>query len=505
MRIWKFSLIPVIIVTLTWFYYLPATETSCAVGIKTSLIGKECVNVWTGKNPKFRWPDLNARCNPNHPLCDSIKNNPPMPLRLADCGDAQILDLLPEDHLAKIQCKSLEPEQSKEFFINIDSLSCNYKNVLRYEKPSSPLITSSNQIGNLLLDKAERRMKEIQNEINHDDLILLAYLESSDPKRLFNNIKDAHSEIGDLLLQVCEKMGFNITCEPVDGTVLTLSHEIRAQRTCRLLKVTFDNGINLFKYINSRFPAGFKANDVQKGLAMKRALNSLDLFEGKYNQTDALSIRMLMFYALRKDIWDLADRLKLIRRSEETGVHDPSHPDSPFFFELHAGFVFGGRRLNENSGGGYDCTDFITSLIMNHEADGKVITTQGLKTIARHLSGESSDRLSDTVRSLESCFSFVDVRGGMVPKPGDIIISNSETFHNGHAAIVKRYILNQSITTYEAVGGRINAILNKTRPLFEPQPGCDMQEPRLPMRSDLYLLRIKDPLPTSCSLSISEQ
>jgi hypothetical protein len=223
--------------------------------------------------------------------------------------------------------------------------------------------------------------------------------------------------------------------------------------------------------------------------------------DAQEHQADTLAMRMLVFYALKKDHPDLPGKLKLIRKSVETGVTDPFDGDQLFFWELHAGFIFGGRRLESNSGGGYDCSDFMASLLAERGSGTESLSTGFLKDIARRLAKEKGSRkLSKEEGALASCFAAVDLRAGESPQPGDFVISKNDTLEDGHVAIVKEVTEDGSIRTIEAAGAA-NAIVSKTRPLYEPMPACPEQEDQLPVRPDLFVLRLKGKPPRTCPLS----
>jgi hypothetical protein len=222
-----------------------------------------------------------------------------------------------------------------------------------------------------------------------------------------------------------------------------------------------------------------------------------------YSEARALATRMLVFYALKGEDPNLPRKLKLIRRSVETGARSPRDQDKPYFWELHSGFVYGGRRLAANSGGGYDCSDFMASLLSGHGAATGLISSYTLKSISHYLAGDiSRSSLSKSAKELLPCFEGVNVRKGEAPQAGDLVVSNNETLKDGHVTIVKRYLGDGAILTIEDSGGGANTIMSKVRPLYEPPPVCSSPEPHVPVRPDLYVLRFKSPKPASCPISV---
>jgi hypothetical protein len=359
-------------------------------------------------------------------------------------------------------------------------------------------------IGETIIKKAGMRMREVQNEVDHDTKVLVNLAKQTKPLALYQQIKNAHQEMGELLKNVSNTLKFNLACEPIDHRRILLGNEIRAQRTCRILSSTYRVGKKLLS--SARESAALMKNKnqriVQESDSMKRTITDNEEYSSFYHKNEALSKRMLLFYALRENYPDLVSQLMLIRKSVETGVHDPSYPDRDYFWELHSGFVFGGRRLVDNSGGGYDCSDFVASLLTGHEQEVEEVSTKALKTVARHLDGDPTEqKLSKGLQSLASCFASVNLRKGEGLQSGDFVISNSETFDNGHVAIVKQVFSDHTISTIEA-SGTANAVITKVRPLFEPAPKCEDEERQLPMRSDLYVLRIKPSRPRECPLVI---
>jgi hypothetical protein len=198
--------------------------------------------------------------------------------------------------------------------------------------------------------------------------------------------------------------------------------------------------------------------------------------------TNALAVRMLLFHALDGEVPGLRGRLRLIRKGVETGVPD--------FWELHSGFIFGGHRLGANSGNGYDCSEFVAAALGFTGDEIDLLTTKNLKNIWRYLSGESSlVRLSRDMRRLSKYFAAVDLRRGDRLLPGDVVVSNSHIFGNQHVAFIKRVLPDNTFVTLEAAGGLINAIMSKTRPIYEPVPICYESEKYRPFRPDIYILR----------------
>ena len=474
-----------------------APRSACYAGLKTRLAAPTCVNVWPGDNAKFRWPDLDASCDASSPVCDSPAAVIAKALRVADCGDVRIRAVREGDHLAKIRC---EGDDSSELFINLDSLSCTPRNVRNYEPPrpgDGPRLASviSRSAGELIVEKAEAKMREIRQAVAEDTKVLLELTRTTPPAAFLASMRAGLAELNGLLREVQSRQNFDAHCEPPSLDTFMPDDKVRAQRTCRLLLSSSDVGRAMLEEA-ARPVAGPPAPDPERAQGDELAAKAGWVANSPlpYEQSKALSTRMLLFFALKRDHPTLPKELKLIRKSVETGAGD--------FWELHSGFVFGGRRLAGNSGGGYDCSDFMASIFIEHGRPAANLSTWELKQVARHLAGElREDRLSKSARALSSCFSVVDLRGGDEPQPGDFVISNNEALKDGHVAVVKKYAGNGAIVTIENSGGGANTIMSKRRPLYEPAPRCSPPEGTLPVRPDLYVLRLRAPSVAGCPLS----
>lgn len=505
MKCWHILLLAVSLGYSSWIAHTQSIEPTCHVGQTTQLAAQRCVNVWPADDAKFRWPDLRNQCDPKSPVCDSAQVIVSQSMQIKDCGDVRILSIRKSDHVAKVRCSVKSPDKTTDYLVNLDSLSCSPDNVSHYGPvpPASPPGISAEK-GEALVSKAEEKMGEIRSEVANDTQVLLGLIEPIPPSTFAGRMRTAQGELGELLLRVQEKQHLDTVCEPLNPKVTETDNWVRAQRTCRLLRATVDNGLTLLDAAKaSSLSMSGPDPDHWMGVALKKEVTRIASSSEGYDQAKALATRMLLFYALKGDNPSLPKQLKLIRRSVETGARDPLDAAKTYFYELHAGFVFGGRGLGSNSGGGYDCSDFMSSLLTSHGHTSGSISSFTLKNIAHHLAGEiPGSSLSPGAKELESCFEEVDVRAGKAPQAGDLVISNNEALKDGHVTIVKSYLGNGSILTIEDSGGGANTIMSKERPLFEPPPVCPTPEERQPMRPDLYVLRFKSPKPNSCPISI---
>jgi hypothetical protein len=481
-----------------------ASEASgCKADQLTSLATQGCANVWPVGDAKFRWPDLRAKCDPADLLCDSAEASLAQRLSASDCAAVRVLGILADDHLARIRC---EPGGGRELLINLDSLACHPRNILNYGKASSrALDAASLESGRALVSRAEEKMKEVREDIEGDTRLIRALVRQTDPVKLLGRVRVARHELDGWAAQIRSRRAFDERCEPSDPKSKLEGDAVRAQRTCRLLASSARLGAGLVAAVDSSDlssrPLLERAEAFRSILARKVAA------DGPYAHDQALSARMLAFQSLYKDNPGLPTSLKMIRAARESGIAGLK--------ELHAGFVFGGSRLAGNSGGGYDCSDFMTSLLTGHDgpAIGQ-ISTHTLKSVARFLLADPSiPALPAGERPLASCFVAVDLRAGEPAQPGDFVISNNDALKGGHAAIVKRVIAERdSVLTIEAAGGATNTVMTKERPLREPVPQCSLHrgiapkkavygKGRSPVRPDLYVLRLRIPSPSGCPFS----
>ena len=111
----------------------------------------------------------------------------------------------------------------------------------------------------------------------------------------------------------------------------------------------------------------------------------------------------------------------------------------------------------------------------------------------REPGSDSEDDSED--EKVGSCFERVIPRTQSDIQPGDIVASRAAQ----HIVVVGRNNGDGTITTFEAAGGNLNAVLtNAVRPIEEP--GCNGNESARPIRSDLYVLRLKPTPPETCPL-----
>lgn len=485
-----------------------ASDNACKVGQLTTLAVQSCANVWPPDDAKFRWPDLRATCDPKDHLCDSADANISKSLPAQECKKLRILDVLEEDHLARVRC---EQGSYEEYLINLDSISCHPRNILKYGSPHrSEAAGASRLAGERIVNRAEARMRAMRDLIAEDTRVVQSMIHETKPEAFLDRVRVVHQKVDEWAKQIQRIRRLDERCEVLDPAEKLSDDAVRAQRTCRLLVGAHGAGTSLVKEAESTALAGSmrEAAAVVKIRLLRRVSA-----KNPYQQADALYARMFAFQALLPANPGLPKSLKLIRLARESGVSA--------LWELHAGFVFGGSRLAGNSGGGYDCSDFMASLLPGYKPEKSgPISTHTLKKVARYLVKDPADSaLTGPAKQLAGCFVAVDLRAGEALQPGDFVISNNDALKGGHVAVVKRWLSPSSIVTIEATGGGANTIMSKARPLHEPVPQCSLHRKmrknrqqageidrsdkigRSPIRPDLYVLRIRIPPLPDCPLS----
>jgi hypothetical protein len=469
------------------------------------MVVQSCANVWPPDDAKFRWPDLRATCDPKDHLCDSADANISKLLYAGECKELRVLAVLEDDHLARVRC---ERGSDTEYLINLDSISCYPRNFLKYGSPHpSNAGGTSSAAGKQIVRRAETRMKAMRELIAEDMNLIQSLLREVKAEPLLARMRIVGPELDDWAMQIRKRRQFDWRCEAIDPSSKLSDDAVRAQRTCRLLTGSHQIATRLLDEADS-IPSTREAAAVLKVRLLRRIAA-----QDPYEQADALSARMLAFQALLPANPGLPKSLKLIRLARESGISG--------LWELHAGFVFGGSRLAKNSGGGYDCSDFMASLLAGYEPEKSgPISTHMLKKVARYLVQDPAvPKLAGTAKKLAGCFVAVDLRAGEEPQPGDFVISNNDAHKGGHVAIVKRSLGVNSILTIEATGGGANTIMSKARPLREPVPQCSLHQDqgqerqqagekaapeshgRSPVRPDLFVLRLRVPALPDCPLS----
>lgn len=478
----------------------------CKKGDVTTL-ARGCANLWNvapGTGDFLPWRD------------DSSHGDGRYAVLQMDCGEVEVLDVLPVENLAKVRCTGgLFPENfPKENFINLDALKCTPENLKVFgpsdgdcdcDLPSGAVsrqpalrelrsakqnvADSSNPLIWELFENAQVIKGQVEANVANDQATMTKLYSRASEEKVGERIEAGVTKIDQLYEQMAKRFGADCQGSPKG---MPSSDLVRGQRTCELVKSARSVAWDLLNQ-KTEIPLSRRVDEMLKGKVRLGVPGE---------QADrALGLRMLLLQGLpvsEQEKLQKSGELKFVRKSYEAGSN---------FYEVHGGYVFGGHR-NKSSGDGYDCSDFIASVLKSMGSDTRIPgipVAKDFRDMALWLKSPSAVELSKPNQDLASCFEDVELRKGEEPKAGDILVQQSPG--GGHMVLVKSYDSRLGmVDTIEAAGGSKNSVIDHKRPIFEPTcRGSSRWEKNWnsrPVLPGLFALRFKAAPPPSCPIRV---